>query len=362
MARVALAYSGSLDTAICLHHLKEHQGLKVYTFTGNLGQSEYLEPLAEQAVELGATAAHLADLREKFAKRFIFPCIRANAVYEREDYLFAALTRPLIVEEIVNVALEEGCDCIAHGSRGIGNDLVRIENGIRALAPDLEILTPLKDLGLKGPKDEIAYAKAHGLPVESEKTTLYNVEQNIWGTSLQLRDMGDAWEEAPRDTYVRTVHPTEAPDRPVEVKIGFRKGVPVSVDGADLKPVKLIEKLNKIGGRCAVGRMDVVETRLNGDKTREIYEAPAAMMLHAAHRALESLTLEREVLHFKESLSLKYADLVFEGRWFLPVREGLDAFFQKIQEKVTGTVRLSLLKGNLSLVGRRAPGGSAPLA
>jgi argininosuccinate synthase len=354
MPKVALAYSGSLDTTICVHYLRHVKGMKVYTFSANLGQPEYLEPLAERAVELGAAAAHLADLREKFARDYIFPCIRANAVYEQGYFLFSALSRPLIVEELVKIAEEEGCEYLAHGSRGIGNDMLRIENCIRAIAPHMRVLTPLVELGLRSPKDDLEYARRAGIRFESERQAVYNIEQNLWGNNIQLRDVKDTWEEPPKDTYLLTVPPEDAPARPTVLEIDFRNGEPVGVDGEEMGPVKLIETLNKIGGRCAVGRFDVVENRISGLKTREIYESPAAAILLTAHRALESITLEREVLHFKDSLSQRYADLVYEGKWFLSVREGLDAFFAKINERVTGTVRLSLCRGAIAVTGRKS--------
>jgi argininosuccinate synthase len=354
-AKVALAYSGGLDTTICVHYLTEVKGMKVYTFSANLGQPEYLEPLAERAVEMGATAAHLADKRERFAREFILPTVRAGAVYEEGYTLFSALSRPLILQELVAIAEEEGCEFVAHGSRGIGNDRIRMNNCMRALAPDLKVLTPLEELGLRHTGDDLEYAKEHGLPCEEVRQTLYNVEQNLWGNNIQVRSIRDTWEEPPRDTYLMTVPPSEAPNKPASVVVGFEAGLPASVDGERLSEVKLIEKLNKIGGRCAVGRFDVVENRITGRKTREIYEAPAAAVLHAAHRALEWITLDKGVLHFKDGLSRKYADLVYHGEWFSPVREGLEAFFQKIEARVTGEARLTLFKGALNVTGRRSP-------
>ncbi len=355
MPRVVLAYSGSLDTSICVHYLRHAKGFKVYTFSANLGQPEYLEPLAERAVELGASVAHLADLRETFAREYVFPCIRADAVYEQGYFLFSALSRPLIVEELVKIVENEGCDHIAHGSRGLGNDMIRLDNCIRAVAPGMTVLTPLVDLGLRSPQEDIEYARRNGITFESEKNTLYNIEQNLWGNNIQLRGIADTWEEAPKDTYILTVPPCDAPTRPTSLDVEFRRGEPVAVDGEELPPGRIIDRLNKVGGRCAVGRFDVVENRLGGMKTREIYESPAAAILIAAHRAIESITLEKEVLHFKEILSHQYADLVYEGKWFLPMREGLDAFFRKINEKVTGHVRLSLCRGSLAVTGRKSP-------
>lgn len=355
MPKVALAYSGSLDTAICVHYLRHVKGMKVYTFSANLGQPEYLEPLAEQAVDLGATAANLADLRDKFARDYIFPCLRADAVYEQGYFLFSALARPLIVEELLQVAEEEGCEYIAHGSRGLGNDRIRFENCIRSLAPEAKVLTPLVELNLRGPAADLAYAREHNIPIVSERQALYNVEQNLWGNNVQVTGVQDTWDDLPKDTYFLTVPQADAAARPTVLEIGFEKGVPVSVDGEALPPVKLLEMLNKIGGRCAVGRFDVVENRISGRKTRELYEAPAAAILHAARRALESITLDRDLTHFRPPLSQRYAELVYEGRWFQPLRESLDGFFLKASEKVTGDVRVSLFKGALTILGRRSP-------
>lgn len=354
MTKVVLAYSGSLDTAICLSYLKHIKGMKVYTFSANLGQPEYLEPLAEKAVDLGATAAHLADLREKFADNYILPCVRAGAVYEGGYHLFSALSRPLIVEELVAIAREEGCDYLAHGSRGIGNDRIRIEAAVKALAPDMQVLSPLEEIGLSSPEDDLAYARAHGIPFESERRTLYNIEQNMWGNDIQVRHC-DTWEETPRDTYILTVPPSETPARVTTIDVEYRQGIPVGVDGEELSLVKLIDRLQKIGGRCAIGRYDIIENRISGRKTREVYESPAATILYAGLKAIEDLCLEKEVLRLKEVLSRAYADFVYEGKWFSQVREGLDEFFKKIGDPLTGTVRMSLYKGALTVVGRKSP-------
>lgn len=355
MPKVALAYSGGLDTAICAHYLRHVRGMRVVTFSANVGQPEYLEPLAEQAVELGAAVAHLADLRDPFAREYLFPCIRADAVYEQGYFLFSALARPLIVQHLVRVAEEEGCEFVAHGARGTGNDLQRIQACVAALAPSLGILTPLVDLGLRSPSEDIEYARRNGIRFESERKVLYNMEQNLWGCNIQLGDTGDPWAEPPRDTYVLTTPPSEAPARPAVIEIDFVRGDPVAVDGEEFPPVRLIDHLNKIGGRNAVGRFDIVEDRLSGHKSREIYESPAAAILVEAHRALEAITLDRETLRLKEPLSLQYAELIYEGRWFHPAREGLEAFFSRINQKVTGTVRIQLCRGLLSITGRKSP-------
>ena len=354
MTKVALAYSGSLDTAICIHWLRNVKGMKVYTFSANLGQIEYLEPLAERAVELGATAAHIADLRDTFIRDFIYPCVRADARYEQGYFLFSALSRPLIVRELVNIAAEEGCEFIAHGSRGIGNDVIRFENCIRAIAPQISIITPIKEIGLETPQDNLAYAEKNSIKFDSTKDALYNREQNLWGSNIQVKRSGK-WEEPPRDTYYMTVPLIDAPTRLTAVEIGFECGVPTTVDGEEMSPVKLIDKINKVAGRNAVGRYNVIENRLTGAKTREIYESPAATVLYVAHTALESAILDKETLHFKEILSHKYADLIYEGKWFTAFRAGLDAFFNKANENIKGTVQLSLYRGSVNITGIKSP-------
>lgn len=351
MAKVALAYSGKLDTTICVHWLRDVKGMKVYTFSANLGQFENLEPLAERAVELGASAAHIADLRETFVKNFIFPCIRANAEYESGYFLFSALSRPLISRELIKVAQEEGCDYVAHGSRCIGNDIVRFENCLKAIAPDISIITPLRELSLNSPQDDLKYAEEHGIGVDSVKQTMYNAEQNIWGSNIQARNLRDPWEEIPDAAYLITTSPVEAPSKVTVIEIKFNEGLPVAVDGEDLSPVKLVDLLNRIGGRNAIGRYDVIENRLADVKTRELYEAPAATILYTAHKALESVTLEKDLIHFKEPISRKYAELIYEGKWFSPFRESLDAFFAGFQKRVSGKVRLKLYKGQAYVSG-----------
>lgn len=350
MAKVVLAYSGQLDTTICVYYLRNIRGMKVVTFSANVGQFENLEPLVEKAMSLGATAAHIADLREKFVKDYIFPCVRAQAVYERGYYLFSALARPIIVEELVSIAREEGCEYVAHGSRGIGNDWIRFQNGFSQLAPDLKIIAPLQELKLASPADDLEYAKVHGIRTEENRRTLFNMEQNLWGVNIQMRGAADRWQPAPEATYVLTTPLSDAPVRPGVVEIEFREGVPVRLNGEDVGSLDLVDQLTKIAGRHGVGRIEMIESRIGGAKTREIYEAPAAVVLYTAHHALESAVLDRETLHQKAPLSQLYADLVYEGKWFSPLRAGLDAFFARISERVTGTVRLSLLKGHVSVV------------
>jgi argininosuccinate synthase len=354
MTNVLLAYSGSLDTTICLHWLASVKGFKVHTFSANLGQFEELPLLAEKAISLGATASHITDLRERFVKEFIYPCIRANAVYEEGYYLFSALSRPLIVEELIKIARDEACEFIAHGSRGIGNDYIRFENCVKALAPELKIITPLIELGLKGFNDDLKYVSDNNIKVEGIKKAIYNVEQNLWGSNIQLREFS-LWDEPPREAYLLTVPVLETLDKVTQLELGFEGGLPKTLNAEEIPPLKLIDTLSKIGGRNGIGRYDIVESRLTGVKTREIYEAPAATIIYSAHKALEAITLDRDTLHYKDTFSKKYAELIYEGKWFTALRQGIDSFFQSIQEKVTGTVKLNLYKGKITVSGIKSP-------
>lgn len=354
MAKVALAYSGSLDTTICVYYLRAIRGLKVFSFSANLGQAEELQPLVERALQLGATAAHIADLRDKFAQEYVLPCVRAQAVYEGGYHLFSAISRPLILEEIVKIAREEGCEYVAHGSRGIGNDMIRFQNGLRALAPDLKAIAPLEEIKLISPEMDIEYARKHNIRFGEPSKTLYNMEQNLWGVNVQIPH-DKTWPEPPANTYVWTVPLPSTPSKEDVLEIEFEAGNPVRIDGQPLAPVPLIEELNQRGGRAGVGRYDVIENRILGRKTREIYEAPAAEILLTAHAALESLVLDKETLHFKPLLSQKYAELAYEGHWFSPLRRSLDDFFDQLNSRVSGKVRLGLLHGNVSIKSLESP-------
>lgn len=352
--KIILAYSGGVDTSICIHWLQSVKGFKVITFLAQLGQIEYLEPVGEKAIGIGASSAHINDLRESFIKEFIFPALKANARYESGYLLSSALNRPLIAQELVRLAAEESCDYVAHGSRGIGNDHIRLDNAIHTLAPGLNIFAPLRDLSLRSIKNDIVYARQHHIPIERVKHALYNIEHNLWGVNILLGPVTNKWEEAPRDTFIITTALLETPDKPTVVKIGFKRGEPVSLDEEKLPALKLIEQLNKIGGQNAIGRVDMIEHQISGEKTREIYEAPAATILYAAHTALEEIILDKDLLHFKEPLSRKYGELIYNGQWFSPLRVALDKFFEDTQQYVTGSVKLKLFKGNLSLVGLSA--------
>lgn len=354
MPKVILAYTGGLATSLCIHYLRMKKGFDVVTYTANVGQGVNIEPVGARALELGAEAAHIGDLRERFLQDFCFPALRAGAVYESGYYLGTALTRPLIVEEMAKIAAEDRCEYLAHGCSGRGNDRVRFEAAAAALAPGLKVIAPLEEWGLTSREEQIRYAARYGMDVASA-TAFRAVDQNLWGIA-RPHDAAqmDPWAPIPESVYLLTVAPEKAPDEPAEIQIGFKRGIPVRLDGQALKPIEIIEALNELGGKHGVGRADVVEDRISGIKTREIYEAPAAAILFEAHRALERLVMPKELIHFKGILAKKYADLVYEGLWFTDLREGLDEFFRRVQQKVTGEVRVRLFKGRATAAGARS--------
>lgn len=355
MAKVVLAYAGDLDTSICVHWLKSAKNLKVVTFSAHMGQPQSLELLGRGAIEIGASAAHIGDLRERFLEEFCFPTLWAGARYEGGYLLSSALARALIASELVRIAEEEGCEFVAHGCRGIGNDLVRFERCIRALAPNLTILAPFLESGLADPNADKEYAERHGIKVQTPLRGAYSVDQNLWGVSLQANPFADLWSETPAETHVLTVPLSETPEDPAYLELEFLEGRPVALDGEALTPVKLLETLNGLGGRHGVGRVDTIENRISGVKSRELYEAPGAEILHRAYSALEAIVLDKVTLHFIESLCRDYGRLVYDGHWFHPLREALDGFFSKIRTRVTGTVRMRLFRGSATVTGRKSP-------
>jgi argininosuccinate synthase len=355
MSKAVLAYTGALDNLICIHWLRTVKNIKVVTFSGNFGQPEYLEEVGERALETGAISAHIADMRERFLHDFCFQALRAGAKYESGYVLSSALSRPPLAQELVRIAREEGCEFVAHGCRGIGNDQVRLESYLQTLAPDLKIVAPLFELGLKTPEDDEGYAKRWNLPRTTDRQMRYNVDQNLWGVALQLGPKADLWVEPPDDTYIMTRKISDAPDKPTYVEIGFESGLPVTLDGERTGTMDMVETLNRLGAQYAVGRLDVIEDRISGLKAREIYEAPAAHLLHQAHTALEELTLDKDVFQFRDVTARRYADLVYRGKWFTPFREALDAWFDVIERHVTGTVKLKLMGGTSLVVGRQSP-------
>ncbi len=354
MAKVVLAYSGGLDTSVAVRWLKEEKDLQVLTLSVNLGQSVDLEVVGEKAIETGAVSAHVSDLREKFVNEYLWPAVKAGALYGEGYPLATALGRPLIVEEPVKIAEDNGAEYIAHGCTGKGKDQVRFETASEGPAPHLKVIAPLREGDMKTRDAEIEYAKRFNIPIEVTKAKPYSYDRNLWGLSAECGILEDPWNGPPADAYEMTVDPLKAPKAPQVMVIGFEKGVPVSLDGEAMDGIPLIEKLNEVAGAHGVGRLDCLEDRVVGIKSREIYEAPAAVAIHTARNALAYLTLSKEVLEACAPLSAKYGRLIYNGQWFSDVRRCLDAFFDKANEYVTGEVRLRFYKGLVVPEGRRS--------
>jgi len=353
--KVVLAYSGGLDTSIIIPWLKETYGCEVIAMIGDLGQREDLEAARKKALATGASAAYVEDLREEFITSYIWPTLRAGAVYEHKYLLGTSFARPLLAKRQVELAKKVGADAVAHGCTGKGNDQVRFELAAKALAPELAIIAPWREWKIASREEAIAYARAHNVPVEQTKKNIYSRDRNIWHLSHEggvLEDPANAPEES---MWQWIVSPAEAPDEPVTVEIGFETGIPVSVNGKKLAPLALLEELNEIAAAHGVGRMELVENRLVGIKSRGAYETPGGTLLVSAHRELESLCLDRETAHYQQILSLRYAEMVYYGMWFTPLREALDAFYASSQRRVTGSVGLTLYKGTISVASRQSP-------
>jgi argininosuccinate synthase len=353
--KVALAYSGGLDTSIIIPWLKENYGCDVVAVAVDVGQKEETEGLAEKAKKTGACDFHLIDARAEFAKDYLFPVLKAGAVYEHEYLLGTSTARPLIARKQVEVALATGCDGLSHGCTGKGNDQVRFELTYQALAPELAIIAPWREWEIRSREDAIDYAAARGIPVTATKKEPYSRDRNLWHMSHEGGPLEEPGFEPEASMFKLTVNPEQAPDRPERVTIGFDQGFPVSIGGEKMSPVALIEALNGIGGRNGVGRVDLVENRLIGIKSRGVYETPGGTILVAALRALESLTLDRDSAHEKARLGSRYAELVYFGQWFSPLREALDAFMTALMKTVTGSVTVKLYKGSCIVVGRTSP-------
>ncbi|WP_263365457.1 argininosuccinate synthase [Edaphobacter bradus] len=350
--KVVLAYSGGLDTSIIIPWLNENYGYDVIAFIADVGQGEDIDAVVAKAYATGAKKAIVKDLREEFLREYVFPTVRAGAVYEHKYLLGTSIARPVIAKHQVEVALAEGATALAHGCTGKGNDQVRFEHAFQALAPHLKVIAPWREWTLKSREDCLDYAEAHGIPVEASRTKIHSRDRNLWHVSHEGGELEGTDKPVDPTTWRMSKSPQDAPDREEFVEIGFEAGVPVSVDGQKLPPVQLVELLNEIGGRNAIGRIDIVENRFVGMKSRGAYETPGGTLILEALRQLEALTLDRETEHFKESLALKYAELVYFGLWFTPLRDALDAFFAKTEENVTGSVKLALYKGNISVVSR----------
>jgi argininosuccinate synthase len=353
--KIAVAYSGGLDTSVIVKWLQEKYNADVITVTGNLGQQKELVGVAEKAYKTGAKKVYIQDLKKEFVEEYIFPALKAGALYEHIYPMATALGRPLLAKALVEVARREKCTAVAHGCTGKGNDQVRFEVTVMALAPELKVLAPLRNWEFKSREDEIAYCEKHGIPVSATKKNPYSIDENIWGTAIECGILEDPMVEPPQDAYQRTVSPEDAPDKATYVTIEFKEGVPVGLNGKKMDGVSIIEKLNEIAGANGVGRMDLVENRLVGIKSREVYEAPAAVTLHFAHRELERLTLDKEVFHYKVKLADDYATIIYNGLWFSPLKQALDGFINVTQKNVTGLVKVRMYKGNLTVGGRTSP-------
>jgi len=353
--KVVLAYSGGLDTSVILVWLKEHYGCEVVTFTADLGQGEELEGLEEKALSTGASKAYVEDLREEFLMEYAFPTMMAGAIYERQYLLGTSFARPIIAKRQVEIAELEGADAVSHGCTGKGNDQVRFELTYKALNPRLQVIAPWREWDIRSREDALAYAAAHNVPVAATERSIYSRDRNIWHLSHEGGILENPWQEPEEEMFVLTVAPEAAPDEPLYLEIDFKEGIPKRVDGVAYGPVELLTHLNELGGAHGVGRVDLVENRLVGVKSRGVYETPGGTILYTAHRALESICLDRETLHYKDVVAQRYAELVYYGQWFTPLREALDAFVCQTQETVTGTVRVKLYKGSCTVVGRKSP-------
>ncbi len=353
--KCVLAYSGGLDTSVILTWLRENYGCEVVCYTADLGQEEELDGLEAKALATGASKIYIEDLRGEFITDYIYPTLKAGAIYEREYLLGTSFARPLIAKRMVEIAELEGADAVAHGCTGKGNDQVRFDLTFKALNPRLTIIAPWREWEIRSREDALAYAAARNIPVKQSKRSIYSRDRNIWHISHEGGILENPWQEPEEDMFVLTRAPEQGPDQPEYVEIDFRQGVPVRVNGVSLGPVELVTALNKLGAKHGVGRVDIVENRLVGIKSRGVYETPGGTILYKALQGIESLVLDGETMHYKDLLAQKYAEMVYYGRWFTPLREALDAAIDKLTATATGTARLKLYKGQVSLVGRKSP-------
>ncbi len=357
--KIALAYSGGLDTSIIIPWLKEtYPGCEVIAISADVGQGTELDGLEEKAIKTGASKLYIEDLKEEFITDYIYPTLKAGAVYEGEYLLGTSFARPIIAKRIVEIAKAEGCDSICHGCTGKGNDQVRFELTIKAFAPEMNIIAPWRVWDIKSRDEEIDYAEAHNVPLKINRETNYSKDKNLWHLSHEGLDLENPANEPQynKPGFLELgISPEQAPDTPTYITLDFEKGIPTALNGEKLSPVALVEKLNKLGGENGIGLVDIVENRLVGMKSRGVYETPGGTILYRAHKVLETLTLDRETTHYKELIAAKYAEIVYYGQWFTPLREALDAFVDETQKNVTGTVKLKLYKGNLINAGVTSP-------
>ena len=352
--KVVLAYSGGLDTSVILKWLKETYGCEVVAFCADLGQGEDLKAVKRKALAVGASKAYVEDLRETFVKDHVFPMLRGNAVYEGSYLLGTSIARPLIAKRQVEIAKKEGADAVSHGATGKGNDQVRFELTYLALQPSIKIIAPWREWAFRSRRELIEYASAHGIPVTATKAKPYSMDMNLFHVSYEGGILEDPWEAPPEEIFHMTTAPEQAPNKPRFVEIDYEQGNPVSVDGKLMTPARLLNHLNTIGGEHGIGRVDLVENRYVGMKSRGVYETPGGTILHAAHRGLESITMDREILHLRDSLIPRYAELIYYGYWYSPERELLQTTLDEAQADVTGTVRVKLYKGSCTVVGRKS--------
>jgi len=355
MKKICLAYSGGLDTSVIMTWLKETYKVPVVAFIADVGQGEDLAAISRKATKTGADKVHVADLRDEFARDYVFAALKANAVYEGAYLMGTSIARPLIARYQVRVARAEGCDAVAHGATGKGNDQVRFELTAKALAPDLEIIAPWRIWDFKGRNDLFGYAEKRGIELPVTKDKPYSMDANLMHISYEGGILEDPWKEPPKEMFLTTTDPADAPDRPENVEVEFSDGVPVAVNGEAMGPAKLVLALNKIAGRHGVGRVDVVENRFVGMKSRGVYETPGVTVLHLAHRAVESLAMDREVMHLRDGLMPKFAQLIYNGFWFSPEMNVLRALIDESQKGVNGTARIRLYKGTAAVTGRKSP-------
>ncbi len=353
--KVVLAYSGGLDTSVIVPWLVENYACEVVCFCANLGQEEELSGLEAKALASGASKLYVEDLREEFVTEYIYPTLMAGAIYERDYLLGTSFARPLIAKRMVEIAELEGADAIAHGATGKGNDQVRFELTVMALNPKLKIIAPWREWHIRSREDALQYAAEHGVPVSATLKSIYSRDRNLWHLSHEGGMLEDPWEEPEEEMYQLSVSPEEAPDEPEYVEIHYEQGIPKRVNGVAMGPIAILETLNEIGGKHGVGRVDLVENRLVGMKSHGVYETPGGTILYRGHDALEQLCLDKQTMQYKQTLALKYAELVYNGQWFAPLREALDAFVGVTQQRVTGVARLKLYKGSVTIVGRKSP-------
>jgi argininosuccinate synthase len=353
--KAVLAYSGGLDTSIIVPWLKNNYGCEVVCFCANLGQADELVGLEEKAIASGASKCYVEDLREEFLTEYVFPTMQAGAIYERDYLLGTSFARPIIAKHMVRIAELEGADAVAHGATGKGNDQVRFELTVMALNPKLRIIAPWREWNIRGRKDALDYAAEYNVPVKATMARIYSQDKNLWHLSNEGGPLEDPWNEPPADMFEWTIAPEDAPNEAEYIELEFEKGFPTRLNGEAMGPVDLVLRLNELGAKHGIGRVDIVENRLVGMKSRGVYETPGGTILYKAHAALEQLCLDRDMLHYKQQVGLRFAELVYNGHWFTPLRRAVSAFVNETEQNVSGTVRFKLYKGNVILAGRQSP-------